>query len=69
METPIHDRPLAMKGLTSYRYKGMYSWIMIGARSTKEALSEAERSISDPRAKPATTDKLQIWNGAQYQNV
>lgn len=69
MGTPIHDRPLAAKGLTSYRYQGSYGWIMIGARSTKEALSEAERSISDPRAKPATTDKLQIWDGAQYQNV
>ena len=26
------DRPLAAQGLTSYRYKGTYSWIMISAR-------------------------------------
>jgi hypothetical protein len=30
----IHNKPLAAAGLTSYRYKGRYGWIMIGARDT-----------------------------------
>lgn len=52
-----------MAGLTSYRYRGNYGWIMIGANSHDEALREANRSLS---TKDAQIDKLQVWNGVQY---
>jgi hypothetical protein len=29
--TATHDKPLAASGLTSYRLRGRYGWIMIGA--------------------------------------
>ncbi len=47
MSKPTHNKPLATKGLKSYRYKGRYGYIMIGANSTKEALSKAAKSTSD----------------------
>ncbi len=59
------DKPLAIKGLTSYRYKGAFGWIMIGATSNLDALNEAARSSSVP----VTIDNLQIWDGKQYQIV
>ena len=37
----LHDRPLAAKGLVSYRYRGRYGWIMIGAKDNADALREA----------------------------
>jgi hypothetical protein len=58
------DRPLADKGLTSYRYNGRYGWIMIGARDTSDAISEAKRSTDN-----VTIDRLQVWNGTCYVNV
>lgn len=61
----LTDKPLASPGLTSYRYRGRYGFIMIGARSHSEALSEALRSLSDTRQAP-TLDNLQVWNGAAY---
>ena len=57
-----HDKPCAAHGLTSYRYKGRYSWIMIGARDDADALREAARSSSDAIDRA----NLQIWNGAEY---
>ena len=59
------EKPCAMEGLTSYRYKGRYGWIMIGARDNLGALKEAQRSTSDK----VTMDNLQIWNGAQYESI
>ena len=56
------DRPLAVKGLTSYRYRGRFGWIMIGAKDTAEALREAERSHGEP----CTVDRLEIWTSAGY---
>lgn len=59
------DRPLAAPGLKSYRYRGRYGWVMIGARDDADALREAARSIEgapDP-------ENLQVWNGAQYAPV
>lgn len=58
--TPTCDMPLAAAGLTSYRYKGRYGWIMIGANSHREALSEALRSLSDGSG--ASMDHLQVWD-------
>ena len=60
------DRPMAAHGLTSYRYKGRYGWIMIGAKDTEGALSEARRSTYD---KQASIENLEIWAGAQYERV
>lgn len=56
-----HDRPLAAKGLISYRCRGRYGWIMIGAKDDADAMREALRS--DPEAK---RDNLQVWSGARY---
>jgi hypothetical protein len=61
------DKPVASAGNgqtgpeRSYRYQGRYGWIMIGAGSTQEALSEARRSTDD-----VTLDKLQKWDGSTY---
>lgn len=57
-----HDKPCAAHGLTSYRYRGRYGWIMIGAINHADALREAARS-SSAAIDPAN---LQIWNGTEY---
>lgn len=42
--SPIHDRPCAAAGFDSYRYPSRHTgWVMIGANSHEEALSEARR--------------------------
>jgi hypothetical protein len=43
----VTDKPLAANGFSSYRYKGRYGWIMIGATSISDALNEAQRSTHD----------------------
>ncbi len=62
---PTHDRPLAAPGLISYRYKGRYGWVMIGAISADDALQQARRSISEP----PRMENLQVWNGQRYEPV
>lgn len=57
-----HDKPLAAPPFDSYRYRGRYGFIMIGARGAAEALSEARRSTDGP----VTLDHLEKWDGAQY---
>lgn len=52
-----YNKPVAAKGLTSYRYEGPYGFIMIGARDVKDALSEAKRSTSKVDIK-----NLQVWD-------
>ena len=52
------DRPMAAKPFTSYRYRGTYGSIMIGAHDTAGALSEAQRSTTAP----VTRDRLEVWN-------
>ena len=64
--TDIHDRPLAAHGLTSYRLKGRYGWIMIGAVDDDDALREAARSMTSGTP---TIERLQRWNGAEYVNA
>jgi hypothetical protein len=59
------DKPMASAGLISYRYKGRYGWIMIGAKDDSDALREAQRSTSDK----VTMNNLQIWKGSQYENL
>lgn len=56
------DRPLAIPGLTSYRCRGRFGWIMIGATDVADALREAARSDRDA----AKRENLQVWNGRQY---
>lgn len=57
------NTPCAAPGLVSYRYRGAYGWVMIGATDHADALSEAARSTSDHKSTP---DKLEVWDGAQY---
>ena len=59
---PVHDRPCAAEGLTSYRARGRYGWIMIGAADDADAWREALRSTDTP------TD-LQRWDGTEYRIV
>lgn len=58
----VHDKPLAAPPFDSYRYRGRYGFIMIGARDTAEALSEARRSTDGP----VTIDHLEKWDGTRY---
>ena len=60
------DRPVAARGLKSYRYQGAYGYIMIGAAGNGDALNEASRSMTNQMV---AMDKLEIWNGFQYTNV
>lgn len=59
------ERPLNAPGLYSYRYRGSYSFVMIGAHNTADALREAQRSI-DGTVDPS---KLEQWDTTtkQYQ--
>lgn len=61
----LHDRPLAVKGHASYRYRGRFGWIMIGAKDNADALREAGRNTRD---KP-TLNNLEVWNGVRYEPV
>lgn len=56
--------PMAAKGLTSYRCKGGFGWIMIGAHDHADAIRQAHRS-SD------TVDEstLEVWDGKAYVAV
>lgn len=56
------DKPLADKGLISYRYRGRYGWVMIGAKNDQDALNEAKRSIGET----PDISKLQVWKDGKY---
>ena len=60
------NKPLAAKGLISYRYAGTYNWIMIGAKNLADALNEAARSLESTHVELC---KLEIWNGSEYVRV
>ena len=62
---PAAERPLAAKGLTSYRYAGRYGPIMIGAKDNADAIREAGRSTDDA-IDPA---RLEVWDGQRYVPV
>lgn len=55
------DRPLAAKGLTSYRSKNPFGWTMIGAKDHEDAHREALRSYNKARR-----EDLQVWDGKKY---
>ena len=59
------NKPMAAKGLTSYRYRGRYGYIMIGAEDDKQASREAQRSSSEV----VTYQNLEVWNGKKYVPV
>ena len=59
------NRPLAAPPFDSYRYRGRYGFIMIGARDTADALNEARQSTDGP----VTLDHLEKWDGTQYTEV
>lgn len=54
----FYDKPCAAPGLFSFRYRGRYGWIMIGARNAIDALHEAARSTDGP----VTADSLEHWD-------
>lgn len=56
------NRPCAGRGLDSYRYRGRFGFIMIGAVSPGDAMQEAKRSTPAP-----ARDRLERWNGAAYR--
>jgi hypothetical protein len=58
------EKPCASAGLVSYRYRGQYGWIMIGAKDHADAMHEAERSTDNVSWK-----NLQVWDGLQYVSV
>jgi len=57
----LSDMPCAAPGLISYRYKGRYGFVMIGARGDADALREAARSSGD-----VNPSNLEIWDGKKY---
>lgn len=57
----ITSKPLAMEGLLSYRCKGVFGWIMIGAKDHDDAMIQARRSSAQ-----AQRESLQIWDGRAY---
>lgn len=59
------DRPLAAKGLKSYRYKGHFGFVMIGAKDDADALVQAQRSVYGS----VSLDNLEAWNGSAYVAV
>jgi len=59
-----YNKPMAAYGLTSYRIKGRYGFIMIGARDHDDAWSEALRS-----SKYIERKNLEIWTGSQYEPI
>lgn len=61
---PRHELPCASAPWHSYRYRGNYGWVMIGALSHAEALSEAARSV---RWHTPTLDRLEVWNVTAYE--
>lgn len=65
---PYWERPCAASGLTSYRYRGAYGWIMIGATDQHDALREVCRSTHDHSAAVAN---LEVWDtlAGQYVKV
>ena len=61
----LYNRPLSANGLTSYRYKGRFGWIMAAAHDTEGALMEVARS-TDAKIERAN---LQIYDYDQGQYV
>lgn len=63
-ERPVHERPCADVGLISYRYRGPYGWVMIGAKNHDDALNEAHRSCDQ-----VLTANLEVWDATAERYV
>ncbi len=61
----MSNHPMASNGLITYRYRGRYGFIYIGASTDTEALSEAQRSTDDK----VTPDRLERYNGRRFVGV
>lgn len=61
MDNEFWHRPCAAPGLTSYRIRGRYGWIMIGATDHADAMREAARSTDNPKR-----ELLEVWDGSWY---
>jgi hypothetical protein len=61
----MHNHPMAANGLITYRYRGRYGFIYIGASTDTEALIEAQRSTDDT----VTPDRLERFNGQHFVGV
>jgi len=61
----MSNTPMASNGLITYRYRGRYGFIYIGASTDTEALSEAQRSTDDT----VTPDRLERFNGQHFVGV
>lgn len=59
MSLRLYDQPLAAPGLRSFRYRGAYGFVMIGARDEQDALREAARSLCYGSAAP---ERLDAWD-------
>lgn len=59
------NTPRASDGLTTYRYRGRYGFIYIGASTDTEAMIEAQRSTDDK----VTPDRLERYNGRHFVGV
>ena len=57
-----YNKPMAAYGLISYRIKGRFGFIMIGARDHNDAWCEALRS-----SKHIERKNLEVWNGKEYE--
>lgn len=55
---PLENRPHAAEGLLSYRYRGRFGFVLIGARDHAEALQEAARSIPEN----PEMERLEVWS-------
>lgn len=61
----MSNHPMAIEGLITYRYRGRYGFIYIGASTDTEALIEAQRSTEDT----VTPDRLERFNGQHFVGV
>jgi hypothetical protein len=60
----MHELPCAAQGLISYRYKGPYGWIMIGAKDHDDAMRQAARSTRE-----AVIGNLEVWDSGNRAYV
>lgn len=59
MGAEFYNRPCAGHGLTSYRYRGRYGWVMLGAANEHDALKQALRSVS---SESVSRNNLEVWD-------
>lgn len=58
-----HEAPCALSGFTSYRYRGPYGWVTIGAMDDADALRQAARSVFGEVERV----RLEVWTPGGYQ--